>query len=338
VLVVLGGIFLVLLMWFAPTIPVVLLGGFALAMALSFPVRWLSHLMPRGLAILGTFLILVGVGALALLFLVPILIAQLASLVKAAPDIAREANATARSLLEPLSQLGLLPGTPEQFMSTLGQDVVNLAQGLARQTLGGLVRFVSGAIGVALSLFGVLFVAVYLLANERRLKATYLVSSPKRYRRDAHQLWDAFAFSFSRYLSGLGLDMFIQGAISAVGLYLLGIPYALLLGTWVSLTAVIPYLGAWLGAIPAVIVAFTVSPVTALLTALFYLIIQQLEGNVLQPRIQGSALNVPSILIFLAVIAGGEIAGLLGVVFAVPALAALKVIFDFLRIRLQTEV
>jgi predicted PurR-regulated permease PerM len=337
VLVVLCGLALILLMWFAPTIPVVLLGGFAMAMALSFPVRWLSHLMPRRLAILATFLGLVSLGALALLFLVPILIAQLASLVKAAPDIAREANSTVRALLEPISQLGLLPGTPDQFMSTLGEDVVNLAQGLARQTLGGLVRFVSGAIGVALSLFGVLFVAVYLLANERKLKATFLVSSPKRYRRDAHQLWDAFAFSFSRYLSGLGLDMLIQGAISAVGLSILGVPYALLLGTWVSATAIIPWLGAWLGAIPAVIVAFTVSPTTALLTALFYLVVQQLEGNVLQPRIQGSALHMPSILIFLAVIAGGEIAGLLGVIFAVPALAALKVLFDFFRARLQTE-
>jgi predicted PurR-regulated permease PerM len=337
VLVVLGGIALVLLMWFAPTVPVVLLGGFAVAMALSFPVRLLSHLMPRGLAILATFLILIGAGILALLVLVPILIIQLASLVKAAPDIAHHANSTVRALLEPLSQLGLLPGTPDQFMSNLGHDLVGLAQGLARQTLGGLVRFVSGAIGVALSLFGVFFVAVYLLANVRKLKATFLLSAPKHYRRDAHQLWDAFAFSFSRYLSGLSLDMFIQGAISAAGLSILGVPYALLLGTWVSLTAVIPYLGAWLGAIPAVIVAFTVSPVTALLTALFYLIIQQLEGNVLQPRIQGSALNVPSILIFLAVITGGEIAGLLGVIFAVPALAAFKVLFDFFRARLQTE-
>jgi predicted PurR-regulated permease PerM len=337
VLVVLGGIFIVLLMWFAPTVPVVLLGGFALAMALSFPVRWLSHLMPRGLAILATFAGLTGIGALALLFLVPILIAQLGSLVKATPDIAREANATARSLLEPLSQLGLLPGTPDQFMSTLGQDLVDLVQELARQTLGGLVRFVSGAIGIALKLFGVLFVAVYLLVNVRRLKATFLVGSPKRYRRDAHQLWGAFAFSFSRYLSGLGLDMVIQGAISAVGLSILGVPYALLLGTWVSVTAIIPWLGAWLGAIPAVIVAFTVSPTTALLTALFYLVVQQLEGNVLQPRIQGTALHMPSILIFLAVIAGGEVAGLLGIIFAVPALAALKVLFDFFRVRLQTE-
>src|SRR5215213_4466179 len=324
-------------MWFAPTVPVVLLGGFALAMALSFPVRWLSHPMPRGLAILATFVILIGLGALALLSLAPILIDQLASLINAAPDIVSQARNAVRGVLSPLSELGLWQGTPDQLMSRLGQDLVNLARNAARQALGSLISFVSITFGIALSLFGVLFVAVYLLANVRKLKAAYLMAAPKRYRQDARELWEAFAFSLSRYLSGLGLDMFIQGAISAVGLFLLGVPYALLLGAWVSLTAVIPYLGAWLGAIPAVIVAFTVSPVTALLTALFYLIIQQLEGNVLQPRIQGSALNVPSILIFLAVIAGGEIAGLLGIIFAVPALAALKVLFDFFRLRLQTE-
>ena len=269
--------------------------------------------------------------------LIPLLIIQLASLVEAVPRIAREAQGTARSLLQPLSDLGILPGTPDQFMATLGQDLVKLAQDVAEQVLGSLVGFISGAVGVALALFGVLFVSVYLLANVRKLKATFLVVSPKGYRRDAQQLWDAFAFSFSRYLSGLGLDMFIQGALSAVGLFLLGVPYALLLGTWVAISAIIPYLGAWLGAIPAVIVAFTISPVKAVLVALFFLILQQLEGNILQPRIQGTALNVPSILIFLAVIAGGEIAGLMGVIFAVPTLAALKVLFDFLRVRLQTE-
>jgi predicted PurR-regulated permease PerM len=97
-----------------------------------------------------------------------------------------------------------------------------------------------------------------------------------------------------------------------------------------------PYLGAWLGAIPAVVVALTVSPTKALLTALLFLVIQQLEGNFLQPAIQGRVLNLPSILIFLAVIAGGQIAGLLGVIFAVPALAILKVLFDFFRTRLET--
>jgi predicted PurR-regulated permease PerM len=337
VLIALGFAALVLLLWAAPAVPVMLLGGLALAMALSFPVRWLSRLMPRGLAILATFVILLGICALAIRFLVPTLMDQLTSVVSAAPEIAREVGKSTPGVLRPLSKLGLMQGTPDQLMSRLSQDLVNLARNLAQQVLGSLVRFVSGAFGFMLSLFGVLFVAVYLLANVRRLKATYLRAVPKRYRQDARELWDAFAFSLTRYLSGLGLDAFIQGAISAVGLFLLGVPYALLLGVWVSLTAIIPYLGAWLGAIPAVIVAFTVSPTTALLTALLYLVIQQLEGNVLQPTIQGKVLNMPSILIFLAVIAGGQIAGLLGVIFAVPVLAVLKVLFDFFRVRLQTE-
>jgi predicted PurR-regulated permease PerM len=336
-LLVLGLVALLLLMWAAPSIPVTALGGFALAMALSFPVRWLSRLMPRGLAILVTFLILIGIGVLAILFLVPILIAQLGSLINAAPGIARGAGDAFRELLQPLSERGLLQGTPDDLMARFGQDLLDLGQDLGRQLLGGLVGFVSGAFGVALGLFGVLFVAVYLLVNVRGLKATYLVTAPKHYRRDARELWDSFAFSLSRYLSGLAFVMLVQGALSAVALFFLGVPYALLLGAWVSLTAVIPYLGAWLGAVPAVVLAFTVSPTVAVITALLFLAIQQLEGNVLTPRIQGEAVNLPSIVIFLGVIAGGQIAGLLGVLFAVPALAVLRVLFDFFRARLYTE-
>jgi predicted PurR-regulated permease PerM len=336
-LLVFGLLALALLMWAAPTVPVVLLGGFALALVLSFPVRWLSHLMPRWLAMLITFLLLAGIVSLAFLVLVPILIVQLVSFVKAAPHIATAAQDTLRSLLQPLTDSGILKETPDQFMVRLGRDLLDLAQSVGRQVLGRLVGFVSGTISVALALFGVLFVAVYLLTNVRKIKATFLMAAPKRYRRDAAELWESEGVSLSRYLSGLGLDMLIQGAISSVGLFLLGIPYALLLGTWVAVAAVIPYLGAWLGAIPAVIVALTVSPTKAFLTALLYLVVQQIEGNVLQPRIQGHALNMPSILIFLGVIAGGEIAGLLGVIFAVPTLAVLKVLFDFFRARLYTE-
>jgi predicted PurR-regulated permease PerM len=336
-LLVLGLIALALLMWAAPTVPVVLLGGFALALVLSFPVRWLSHLMPRWLAMLITFLLLAGIVSLAFLILVPILIVQLVSFVKAAPHIATAAQDTLRSLLQPLTDSGILKETPDQFMVRLGRDLLDLAQSVGRQVLGRLVGFVSGTISVALALFGVLFVAVYLLTNVRKIKATFLMAAPKRYRRDAAELWESEGVSLSRYLSGLGLDMLIQGAISSVGLFLLGVPYALLLGTWVAVAAVIPYLGAWLGAIPAIIVALTVSPAKAFLTALLYLVVQQIEGNVLQPRIQGHALNMPSILIFLGVIAGGEIAGLLGVIFSVPTLAVLKVLFDFFRARLYTE-
>jgi predicted PurR-regulated permease PerM len=337
VLVILGLLVFALIMWFSPTVPIVLLGGFAVALVLSFPVRWLSYIMPRWLAMLITFLVLIGAVLLAFLVLVPILVVQLIAFVKAAPEIFASARDTLRGLLQPLTDYGILDGTPDEFMANLGRDLLGLARSVGKQILGGLVGFVSGTISLVIALFGVLFVSVYLLANVRKIKFTYLMAAPKRYRRDAAQLWEDEGTSLSRYLSGLGLDMVIQGALSSIGLFLLGVPYALLLGTWVAIAAIIPYLGAWLGAIPAVIVALTISPGKAVLTALLYLVIQQIEGNLLQPRIQGQALNMPSILIFLAVIAGAEIAGFLGVVFAVPTLAVLKVLFDFFRARLHTE-
>ena len=83
--------------------------------------------------------------------------------------------------------------------------------------------------------------------------------------------------------------------------------------------------------------ASTVSLTTALLTALLFLGIQQLEGNFLTPKIRGDTLRVHPILVFLAVIIGGGLGGILGVVVAVPTLAVLRVLFDFIRVRLTTE-
>jgi predicted PurR-regulated permease PerM len=183
-----------------------------------------------------------------------------------------------------------------------------------------------------------LFVAAYLLADVRKVKATYLKASPKRYRRDARELWEAFGVSLSRYLGGLLFVVVIQGVLAGLALWVLGVPYAILLGAWVSLTAIIPYLGAFLGGIPAVIVALIFeSPTTAVLTVVAYVLIQQLEGNFLTPRIQGQALHVHPIIVLLAVIGGGQLAGLAGVIFAVPTLAVFRVFFDFFRARIRMD-
>ena len=311
-------------------------GGVALALVISFPVRYLSRVMPRGLAILFSFLLAVGLLVLAALYLVPIVLEQLASLVRAVPGIASTAERYLSDALDSLQNRNLLPGEPQELISRVRDDLVNAVRSVAGSLLGGAFGFITSTFGFALTLFGVIFVGAYLIVDVRRIKATWLRAAPHGYRRDARTLWEAFGYSLSRYLGGLALILFIQGAVSAVGLFLLGVPYALVLGAWVSVTAIIPYLGAFLGAIPAVLVALYVSPTTALLTALLFLGIQQLEGNFLTPKIQGDTLHVHPILVFLAVIVGGGLGGIFGVIVAVPALAVVRVIFDFLRVRLRT--
>lgn len=326
---------LVLVLWAVPSALITVVGGFALALVLSFPVRTLSRWMPRGLAILISFLAVFGVVLLVILILVPLLVLQGVALVSALPDIANNAQQYLVAGLELLDRNGLLPGTTDQALSRIGENLSDTARGFAGSVLGGAFGVLSGTFSVALSVFGVVFVAAYMLIDVRRFKTAYLLAFPARYRRDARDLWNAFGFTLSRYLNGLALDLFLQGAISAVALYLIGVPYALALGAFVSLTALIPYIGAWLGAIPAAIVAFTVSPTAVLLTALVFLAIQQLEGNFLMPKIQGQSLHVHPVLVFLAVIIGGGLAGLLGVLLAVPTLAVLRVLFDFFRVRIS---
>jgi predicted PurR-regulated permease PerM len=322
----------------APIVPIVALGGTALAIVLSFPVGALSRVMPRWLAVLVTFLVLSGLFALALVFLVPLLIEQLSALIQLTPAIANAANRFLLDVLGWLDERNLLGGaTPDEFVAGLVDDLFNRARALSENLLSSLVGFISGAFNFGIALFGVIFVAVYLLADVRKVKAAYLRAAPVRYRRDALELWNAFGLSLSRYLGGLIIVVVIEGTLVGVALYLLGVPYALLLGAWVSATAIIPYLGVFLGAIPAIILASFESPTTAVLTVIVYVAIQQLEGNVLTPRIQGQALHVHPIIVLLAVIGGGELAGLAGVIFAVPALAVSRVFFDFFRARIQTS-
>jgi predicted PurR-regulated permease PerM len=328
---------LVLIVWAVPIVVVVLMGGFAVALVLSFPVHLFSRILPRGLAILLAFLILLAILLLAFYVLVPVLLKQMGALARALPGLIDNLERYLIGALEALNRRGLLPSTPEEIADGLGQDLTASLGVITGNILGGTLGVVYGTFSFAVTLFAVIFIAASLLANVRKFKAAYLTSVPSHYRRDARELWDALAHTLSRYLGGLAFVLILQGVLSGGALYLIGLPYPLALGAWVSITAVIPYLGAWLGAVPAVLVAFSISPKAVALTAVVFLAIQQLEGNFLTPRIQGQAIKVPSVIVFLGVIVGGALAGLTGVLFAVPTVAVIRVLFDFFRVRLRMK-
>ncbi len=325
--------------YLVPSVLTTVIGGIALALVLSFPVRFFSRFFSDGIAILLSFLLVVGVFVVAALYLVPIVATQFSSLVSAAPGIAASAEQYLRDVLDSLENRGVLPNDdPQQLVSRVRENLVDAVRSIGSSLLGGVLGFVYGTVNFLVTLLGILFIGIYMLVDVRKIKAAYLRAAPHDYRSDARSLWNAFGFSLSRYLGGLALILLIQGAVSALGLALIGVPYALVLGAIVSVTAIIPYLGAFLGAVPALLVALALEgPWEALLTAALFLAVQQLEGNFLTPKIQGDTLHVHPILVFLGVIVGGGLGGILGVIVAVPALAVLRVLFDFFRVRLRTE-
>jgi predicted PurR-regulated permease PerM len=330
-------VMLVLVLWIAPSVATVALGGVALALLLSFPVRLMSRYIPRWLAIPVAFLLLLALVALAFLILIPALASQLAALASTVPTLVSSLEESFRNLLGLLRERGLLQDRPEVLISNVSGVALERLQGLAQGLLGGVFGIISGAANAAVQLFGIAFVSIYLLVDADRFRRFFLSLVPVGYLEDADLLWWQLGSSLSRYLGGLSIILAVQGALSTVALWILDVPFPLLLGAWVSLTAIIPYLGAFLGAIPAIALALTVSPTTAVLAALLFLAIQQLEGNILTPYIQGHSVRVHPIVVLLAVLFAAETAGIVGVVFAVPTLAVLRVLFDFFSERLRVR-
>jgi predicted PurR-regulated permease PerM len=321
---------ILLVFWRAPTLPKLLLTGMAVALVLSFPVKYLSKVIPRGIAIALVVLAVLAVLVLAAIVLVPLAVGQLASLAEQAPRLLEEAYSWARRVVENLDKAGLLDTSPDEAMAELQQTGAQRAEGLLEGIVARAFDTLSGTVGGVFTTLSVILIAAYLLVDGERFKFGCIRLLPVQYRDDTLVLFSDVIEALSRYLAGLLVSLTFQGIASTVALTLLGVPYAILLGIWTTIGAIVPFVGSYIGAVPATIVAFTVSPTTGVLTALSYVLINFIDGNLIAPRVQGNAIRVSPLFVFLAVIAGGQIAGIWGALMAVPILAVIRVVFDFL--------
>jgi len=135
--------------------------------------------------------------------------------------------------------------------------------------------------------------------------------------------------NFKQYIYTQTLDGVILGTIATIELYILRSPYALMLGIMLGVVNYIPYFGSIIGSIVVVIVvAFTQNITMALITAAVLLITQQIDGNVIQPKLMGSAMRLSPLLVIIAITVGGAFAGIFGMIAAIPIIAVLKDILD----------
>jgi predicted PurR-regulated permease PerM len=323
--------------WLVPGILAIVIGAVALALLLSFPVGWLSRVVPRWLALLLTLMGLLGSIALALAVLLPLLIEQLTDLIAAWPGIQDTLDHLLDTSLASLRARGLLPDESSELADRIRDGVSDRARLFASGLLRGLLSAASGALGFGVRLVAVVIIAIYLLLDVEKLRDALIDLAPTRYGGDVAALWGAFASSISRYLGGVVVVAGITGLASGVALWLLGVPYAILLGVWVAFTSLIPVFGTYLGVVPALPLALAESPTTAVLTILVYIVIQNVQDNLLTPRIQGEVARVHPVVVLLTVLWVGYAFGLVWSVLAVPALVIIRVLFDFFRVRLRVR-
>jgi predicted PurR-regulated permease PerM len=212
---------------------------------------------------------------------------------------------------------------------------------------GKVINFVEGAaIGTVKFLFSlvlVIVVSIYMLLDMDRLRRTVDRRFPPH--PGSSSLLTRIERSLASYVRGQVLLSLIIGTSAGLGMWLLGtlgwVPgadtYAVLFGAWVAVTELIPYLGPWLGALPPLIYALVVHPISAIWVGLLFLGIHQVEGHVVVPNVMGSALRLHPLLVIFGLLAGGEIYGLPGALVALPLLAAGRAIWEFFGERLTLE-
>jgi predicted PurR-regulated permease PerM len=305
-----------------------------LAYILNPIVRHLERLhVPRVVAVVGVFALLVLAAIAALLVLIIPAIGQVQSLVQNPEALVERANALVGRAQELPYVGGRIARIDEQAITQFVQsNAPSAGQVLSMAT--GFIGGVFGVFGTVLNLLLMLIVSIYLLLDRERITRAVLGAIPETVRDHAVELFHAVERTLIRYLRGQFALCAIMGVIGwAIAFFVIG-RYSLVLGLWVGLTEIIPVIGAFLGAVPAVLIALIVPGggiTDALIVAGLFLVAQQIEGNILVPRIQGGSVGVHPLWVLFATLAGTALYGIVGAIFAVPVVAIISATLRYLR-------
>jgi len=191
---------------------------------------------------------------------------------------------------------------------------------------GGAFNRVFGIFSGISGLLIVFVISFYILSLKNGMNQTIAVFVPKSRRKVFVKVFAEIIQKMSFWFKGQLFLSFIVGSVTFIGLWIMHVPYALILAVIAGFTELIPIIGPFLGAIPAVIVAFFISPVMALIVAVFYIFVQQLENHILVPQVMKRAVGLSPIVVICSMLVGAKLLGILGVILAVPVASAVGVI------------
>jgi predicted PurR-regulated permease PerM len=198
------------------------------------------------------------------------------------------------------------------------------------------LNVVSSVFGTLLSIVTVLLISFYWLTERTLIRRALLGFVPIPRRMRVNDIWTHIETKLGLWFRAQLVLCGIIGASCALGYGLLGLQYWPLLALIAGATEIIPILGPWVGGVPAVLVALTDGPVKAIIVAVFIIVLQQVEGNILVPRIQGDAVGLTPLTVILAILAGTKLAGPIGGILAVPISAIIQVLVQDLIIARET--
>lgn len=313
VLIILGLWFL----WFIREIVAIFIVAIMLASVIDPFADWFAkNKIPRGLAVLIVYTILLALAAVIVIVLAPIIAEQSAQLIQ---------NLSARSadIVESFVRFQ----QSHQFLESITTSLQSFGQNIS-SSAGSLFTTVKGFFGGLAALLIVLVLAFYMVVEEDSMRKYFKTLAPVEYQPYITQTLKKMQAKIGAWLRGQIILGFFVGLAIYVGLKLLGVPYALLLALIAGIFEIIPYVGPIISLIPAAIIGFALSPFAGIGTVILYLIIQQIENNVLVPKIMQKVTGLSPVLSILALLIGVKVGGIIGAILAIPLATMIAVVVE----------
>ncbi|MGI6142514.1 MAG: AI-2E family transporter [bacterium] len=284
-----------------------------------------KHGFSRLGALIALYFALAGLVFITATEVIPIIITELNTFADSLPRYTSQIQDALRAVNRQYSRVGI----PQSLRQVL-DDAIKRGE---QELIGLTGRLVDGVIGVFSYLMKLILapvLAFYILKDLTFLKGVVVNGIPYRYRGDILSLLQAIDGAVGGFILGHVLISILVGVLSALGLYLLQIDFALILGLVAGITNIIPYFGPIIGAVPALLIALLKSPQYMFYVLILFTVIQQVESNILAPAIIGERVGLHPLAIIFFLLVGGELFGFLGLLLSVPVAAIGKAVVKWL--------
>ncbi len=305
----------------------ILLAAVVIASAIEPMVKWFrQYRVARLPAVMAIYLSLAVLIVAATSFLLIPLLNETSSLLNRLPEYVSSVN-----LWEPLGNDSIIGS--QQFIQNLSanfsvQDIVTQVQSFTNNISAGIFSTISLLFGSLISFLLIAVISFYLAVQEDGIHNFLKTITPNDHREYVLDLWKRSQKKIGLWFQGQLLLVVIIAVLTYLGLALIGVEYALALAVLAGLFELIPLFGPILAAIPAIALAFLADgPTTALIVLAFYIVIQQFENQLIYPLVVKKVVGVPAIIVIVALIAGGTLAGFFGMLLSVPIAAILMELF-----------
>ncbi|NEU32383.1 AI-2E family transporter [bacterium LRH843] len=290
----------------------------------------------RVYSIIVLYLIIIGVLTVLIVLVIPVLRDQIMRLIESFPNLVNDIERMVEQVIG--SQfLNQVQQTLNVNVSDLATQVSNQVTSIINSTFTGIGNIIGSVSKTVMAIITVPFILFYLLKDGKKLPSYILNFLPILMRHHIFTVLKEMNKQISFYIRGQIIVSFCIGLLMLIGFVIIGLDYAPVLALIAAFTSVVPYLGPAIAITPALIIAIVTSPYMLLKLIIVWTVVQLIEGKLISPQIMGRNLHIHPITIIFIIIIAGNLFGLVGILFAVPGYAVLKVIithlFEYFKIR-----